>query len=170
MGILDLILGGLMLFGLIRGWKNGLFVEIASVIAVIVAFYGAMHFSYLIGDYLSDKLSWNASYIKIASFVLTYLAILVGVHLLGKILTRVASLTMLGSLNRIAGSVFGLVKVAVILGALLIYLERANQRLELIEMDRIEQSFFYKPLKEIGAFIFSRVLEPELLQEYMPKV
>ena len=56
-----------MLFGLIRGWKNGLFVEIASVIAVIVAFYGAMQFSYLIGDYLSGKLRWDAGCIKIAS-------------------------------------------------------------------------------------------------------
>ena len=168
MGMLDIIIGGLLAVGFVLGWKNGFFVEITSVIAVIVALYGTIHFSYLLGDYLGEKLQWDASYIKITAFILTFIAILVGVHLLAKVLTRVAKFTMLGLLNRLAGGVFGLVKVAVILGALLAFLERANQPLDFIEPEIFEESIFYEPLKETGSFTFARVLEPELLEEYLP--
>lgn len=167
MGILDIILAVLLAYGLFRGLKNGFFVEIASVIALIAGIYGAIHFSYLTSDYLNQRLDWDASYIKITAFIITFIAIVVAVHLLGKVLTRIADFAMLGLLNRIAGGIFGLVKVAVILGALLIFLERASLPLHWIDPEAFEESIFYGPLKETGAFVFSKVLEPELMEEFI---
>jgi membrane protein required for colicin V production len=161
MGILDIILGVLLAYGLFRGLKNGFFVEIASVIALIAGIYGAIHFSYLTSDYLSERLDWDPTYIKITAFIITFIGIVVVVHLLGKFLTRVADFAMLGLLNRIAGGIFGLVKVAVILGALLIFLERANLPLHWVEPETFEESVLYGPLKETGAFVFSSILEAE---------
>ena len=168
MGILDIVLGALLVYGLYKGFRNGLLVEIASVIALIVGIYGAIHFSYIAGDYLGKKLDWEPDYIKLASFVLTFLAIVVGVNLLGRFLTRVADFAMLGMLNRLAGGIFGLVKVAVILGALLAYLERVDLPLHLIDPESFENSVLYGPVKETGAFVFSSVLEPEFLEEFVP--
>ena len=65
MGTLDIILAAFLAYGLYRGWKNGIFVEVASILALIVAFYGAMHFSYLVSDYLSQQLDWNETGVKI---------------------------------------------------------------------------------------------------------
>ncbi|MCB0383139.1 MAG: CvpA family protein, partial [Psychroserpens sp.] len=45
MAIIDIILGALLLFGLIRGFLKGLFVEVASLVALIAGVYGAIHFS-----------------------------------------------------------------------------------------------------------------------------
>ena len=45
MTILDIVLASLLLFGLIRGLMKGLFVEVASLIALIAGIYGAIHFS-----------------------------------------------------------------------------------------------------------------------------
>ena len=168
MGILDIVLGVLLGYGLFMGLRNGFLVEIASVIALIVGIYGAIHFSYLLGDYLSARLDWEASYIKVIAFVLTFIALVFAVNLLGKFLTRIADFAMLGLLNRLAGGIFGLVKVAVILGALLVYLERANMPLHLIDPESFENSVLYGPVKETGAFVFSKVLEPEFLDEYLP--
>ena len=164
---MDIILAVLLAYGLFRGLKNGFFVEIASVIALIAGIYGAIHFSYLTSDYLNQRLDWDASYIKITAFIITFIAIVVAVHLLGKVLTRIADFAMLGLLNRIAGGIFGLVKVAVILGALLIFLERASLPLHWIDPEAFEESIFYGPLKETGAFVFSKVLEPELMEEFI---
>ncbi len=55
MGILDIVLGALLAYGLYRGVRNGFLVEIASVIALIVGIYGAIHFSYITGDYLGEN-------------------------------------------------------------------------------------------------------------------
>lgn len=159
MSFLDIILGLLLLWGLWKGLKNGLFVEIASIIALIAGIYGAIHFSYFTGDYLSKNWDWDERYMNIAAFVITFIAIVFIVHIAAKLLTKIASLAMLGLLNKIAGGIFGVVKVAVILGALLVFFERVNAKAGLFENETMQGSVLYEPIKEIGAFVFSHVLE-----------
>ena len=159
MGILDIVLGLLLLYGLYKGFKNGLFVEIASIIALIAGLYGAIHFSYIAGDYLSQNMEWNERYIHITAFVITFVIIVLIVHLAGKFLTKIADFAMLGLLNKLAGAIFGALKVAVIIGALLIFFERANSSVNLVHSDTLEESVLYEPIKEIGALVFSKVLK-----------
>ncbi len=158
MGILDILLGLLLVYGLYKGLRNGLFVEIASLVALIAGLFGAIHFSYIAGDYLSGKLDWDVRYINLTAFIITFIIIVVAVNWAGKLLTKVADFAMLGLLNKIAGGIFGALKVAVILGALLVFFDRANSSLNIIEQDDLEKSILYEPVKEIGAFIFSKVL------------
>ena len=165
MGLLDIVLGLLLTYGLYKGLRNGLFVEIASIVALIAGTYGAIHFSYIATDYLSGLLSWEPRHIKLTAFVLTFLAIVIAVHLFGRFLTRFAEFAKVGFLNTLAGGIFGLVKVGVILGALLIFFERANSSLELVPSKTLKESVLYEPVKEIGAFIFDRVLEPDARED-----
>jgi membrane protein required for colicin V production len=155
-------LGLLLIFGLYRGLKNGLLIELASIVALIAGIYGAIHFSYLTADYLAERINWELRTIKIAAFIITFLLIVFGVHLLGKVLTRIADIALLGLVNRIAGALFGALKVAVILGALLIFIERANTRLSMIESDMVQNSVLYQPIRELGALVFGAILEADI--------
>ncbi len=159
MGILDIVLGLLLLYGLYTGFKNGLFVEIASIIALIAGLYGAIHFSYIAGEYLSQNMQWNERYINITAFIITFAIIVLVVQLAAKFLTKIADFAMLGLLNKLAGAIFGTLKVAVIIGALLIFFERANSSVNLVHSDTLEESILYEPIKEIGALVFSKVLK-----------
>ena len=159
MGILDIVIGLLLIYGLYKGLKNGLFVEIASIIALVAGLFGAIHFSYIAGDYLSQNMDWNERYINITSFIITFIIIVLVVHLAGKFLTKIADFAMLGLLNKLAGAIFGALKVAVILGALLVFFERANSSVNLVKSETLEESILYEPVKEIGAFVFSKVLK-----------
>lgn len=161
MGFLDIILGLLLIYGLYKGLKNGLFVEIASIVALIAALYGAIHFSYIAGNYLSQNMDWDERYIKLTAFIITFSIIVLAVHLAGKFLTKIADFAMLGLLNKIAGGLFGVLKVAVILGALLVFFDRANSSIGLIKNETVQKSILYEPIKEIGAFVFSKVLQEE---------
>jgi len=161
MSFLDIILGLLLLYGLWKGLKNGLFVEIASIIALVAGIYGAIHFSYYAGDYISQNMEWEERYINIAAFVVTFIIIVFAVHLLGKFLTKIADFAMLGLLNKIAGALFGTLKVAVIMGALLVFIDRANSSVGLVKNNTVRESILYEPIKEIGEFIFSTVLKKE---------
>jgi len=165
MSFLDIILGLLLLYGLWKGLKNGLFVEISSIIALVAGIYGAIHLSYYASDYLSQNMEWDERYINIAAFAITFIIIVLAVHLLGKFLTKIADFAMLGPLNKIAGALFGALKVAVILGALLVFIDRANNSLGLIKNETVQESVLYKPIKEIGEFIFSKVLKPKKTDE-----
>ncbi len=161
MGFLDIILGLLLIYGLWKGLKNGLFVEIASIVALIAGIYGAIHFSYYAGNYLSENMDWDERYINIAAFIITFVAIVMVVHIAGKFLTKIANFAMLGLLNKVAGGIFGALKVAVILGALLIFFDRINTSSGLVPNEMVQESTLYEPIKEIGAFVFDKVLKEE---------
>ncbi|AZQ59966.1 CvpA family protein [Maribacter sp. MJ134] len=159
MNFLDIVLGLLLLWGLWKGLKNGLFVEIASLIALIAGIYGAIHFSYITGDYLYERMDWNERYISITAFVITFILIVILVHTAGKFLTKIANFAMLGLLNKIAGALFGALKVAVILGALLIFFDRINENIGLVDDELKKESALYQPVKDLGAFVFDYVLQ-----------
>tara|TARA_R110002167_G_scaffold13570_10_gene56239 strand:- start:754 stop:1254 length:501 start_codon:yes stop_codon:yes gene_type:complete len=161
MAFLDIVLGLMLIWGLWKGLKNGLFVEIASIIALIAGIYGAIHFSYIAGDYLYDHMEWNERYINLASFLITFIIIVLVVHLAGKFLTKIADFAMLGILNKLSGGVFGVLKVAVILGGLLVFVDRMNDNLGFFSDETKKESILYEPVKEIGAFVFSKVLKAE---------
>lgn len=158
MGFLDIIFGLFLVYGLYKGFRNGLFIELASIVALVAGIYGAIHFSYYAGDYLSDNMQWEERYINITAFVITFILIVITVQLSARLLTKIASLAMLGWINRVAGAIFGVVKVAVILGALLIFFERINNQTGVVEESKVQQSVLYEPIKKIGAFIFAKVL------------
>lgn len=161
MSFLDIVLGILLLFGLLKGLKNGLLIEIASLIALIAGLYGAIHFSYIVGDYLSGQLNWDENYINLTAFIITFAIIIILVSLVGRLLTKIVDFAMLGLLNRIAGGVFGMLKVAVILGAFFIFFHNSVFKLGIIKDDTMGTSVLYEPIKEIGAFVFSKVLRQE---------
>ncbi len=162
MNFLDIILGLLLIWGRFRGLSNGVFVAIASIIALIAGLYGAIHFSYITGDYLSNTMQWDYNYMNLIAFIITFILIVIVVSLAGKFLTKIADFAMLGLLNKIAGGLFGALKVAVILGALLIFMERSNRTLGFVKQETLDSSKLYEPIKEIGALVFSKVLRVEV--------
>ena len=159
MAFLDIILGILLLIGLWKGLKNGLFVELASIVALIAGIYGAIHFSYIAGDYISQKTDWNEKYLNLIAFAVTFIIIVVAVHMAGKLLTKIASFAMLGLVNKLAGAAFGVLKVGVIVGALLIFFDRINNSIGFLSEEAKKESVLYEPVKELGAIVFSLVLK-----------
>ena len=162
MGLLDILLAIPLVWGLYKGLKNGLLMEIASIVALIAGIYGAIHFSYITGDYLSEHFEWNERNMSVAAFVITLIIIIIVVHLAGKLLTKVANFAMLGFLNKIAGAIFGILKVAILLGAALIFFDRMDSTFNILDEDTKKESVLYQPIKDIGALIFDRVLKNDV--------
>jgi membrane protein required for colicin V production len=157
--LLDIILGLLLAYGLYKGLKNGLFVEIASLAAIVIGLYGAIKFSYIAGNYLSQNMDWDENYIKLTAFIITFLAIVILVNMAGKILTKIADFAMLGLLNKIAGGIFGVIKTAVILGTLLYFFESVNSSFKLVQNNTVKESILYTPVRDIGALVYGNVIE-----------
>ena len=160
MNFIDIILGGMILLGIVRGLMKGLFVEIASLVALIAGLYGAIHFSYYAGDFLSEQFeTWDEKYINLTAFAITFIAILVLITMAGKLLTKIADFAALGILNKLLGGAFGGLKMAVIAGAILVFFDRTNNTMEFVKQETIDDSALYEPVKEIGGFVFAYVLE-----------
>ncbi|WP_456441075.1 CvpA family protein [Psychroserpens sp.] len=158
MALIDIILGSLLLFGLIRGFMKGLFVEVASLLALIAGVYGAIHFSNFAARFLDSKLDWDEKYINIVAFAITFVIIVLAISLAGKALTKLANFAALGILNKLLGGVFGALKIGLILSILLIVFDNMNNTIPFADEEDLEDSILYEPVKSMGPMIFPSIL------------
>jgi len=165
MSIIDIVLGALLLFGLIRGAMKGLFVEIASLVALVLGVYGAIHFSGFAAEFLESKVDWNEKTINIVAFATTFVIIVLVISLAGKALTKLADFAALGILNKLLGGVFGALKIGLILSVLLIVFNKMNNTLPFMEKEDLEGSMLYEPVKSIAPLIFPILIKSDSEQD-----
>ena len=161
MSVIDIVLGVLLLFGLIHGFMKGLFVEIASLLALILGIYGVIHFSNYAAEYLASKFEWEEQYINLLAFAITFAVIVLVISLAGKALTKLANFAALGWINKLAGAAFGLLKTALILSVILAVLDRMNDNAGFIDEEDIAQSALYEPVKGVATLLFPKILDLE---------
>ncbi|QTE21455.1 CvpA family protein [Polaribacter cellanae] len=161
MNIFDIVIAALLLFGFVRGIMKGLFVEVASLVALIGGVYGAIHFSYFIGDFLKESVSWEQEYISLVAFAATFIVIIVIIALLGKILTKLADFASLGIINKVLGGVFGALKVGLILSVVFIFFGKMNNTIPFLKKETIKESILFKPVKKIAPTIFPSIIKEE---------
>ena len=104
MNIIDIIIAVILLLGLVNGFRRGLFVEITSLLGLVLGVYGAIHFSYYLANMLESRVNWDASLIQILAFTGTFLMIMIVLVILGKLLTKIAETIMLGFFNKLLDS------------------------------------------------------------------
>ncbi len=162
MGVLDIVLLVILLFGAVRGFMNGFFVEIASLVSLALGLYGAIHFSYFVADFLVDKFEWSEKTIQIVAFAITFVIIVTVISLSGKLLTKIADKIALGVFNKILGALFGIMKLGLILSVVLIVFDRFNSSiLPLVKKEKLENSTLYTPVKNLAPLLFPSILERE---------
>lgn len=154
MNTFDIVLLGLLLFGFIRGLMKGLFVELASLISLIAGIYGAIHFSYFAGGFLSQYVDWEEKYISISAFAITFISIVVVIALLGKIFTKMADFAALGFLNKILGGIFGALKIGMILSVLLIIFDKLNKNIPFVDKELTDNAVLYEPVRDLAPLLF----------------
>jgi membrane protein required for colicin V production len=161
MNIFDIIIAALLIFGFVRGVMKGLFVEVASLVALIAGVYGAIHFSYFIGDILNEYVSWSEEYVSLTAFAGTFIVIIIVIAFLGKILTKLADFASLGVINKILGGVFGALKIGLILSVVFIFFGKINDTIPFMEKKTLEESILYEPVKKVAPTIFPSIMKGE---------
>jgi membrane protein required for colicin V production len=172
MNTFDIVIAALLVFGFVRGFLRGFFVEIASLIGLIAGIYGAMHFSFYAGNLLSNYFSWDERTLTIVSFAVTFGIIVLAIALLGKLLTKMADVALLGMLNKIFGGIFGALKIGVILSIVFLILSKLNDTIPFIPEDQQEESTLYKPIKNLATTLlpnFIEVIDEKAKYFKMPK-
>jgi len=158
MNTIDVVFGIILVLGLIQGFKKGLFVELASLVGLVAAIYGAIHFSHFAADWLVERTSWTERVINLAAFAITFVLIVLIVSLAGKLLTKIADFAMLGIINKIAGAAFAFVKYAFLLSVVIMFLNEANERIGFVSEEAMEESVLFSPIKSFAPAILPSIL------------
>lgn len=157
MSFLDIVLGVLLVYGLYQGIKNGFFVELASLISLILGIYIAIKFSDLAKGVLSGFLHWNPKTIQITAFVITFIAVIIAVSLLAKFLTGIADFAQLGWINKIGGGFFRVLKTILILSIFLNLFEKINFNNTFAKKETLDNSLFYRNIQKTAGFFYPAI-------------
>ncbi len=158
MSVIDIVLAAIILFGLVRGFMKGLFVEVASLIALVAGVYGAIHFSFYAANFLNDKVNWDEKTINVVAFAVTFILIILIISLAGKAFTKLANFAALGIINKLLGGVFGALKFGLILSVILIIFDKFNATITFTDQETLNESVLYKPVKNLTPTLFPEIL------------
>lgn len=111
---LDLGILLLLAFAAWRGFRRGFIVELASLLALVAGLWAAARYSAEVASAVGIGADETA-----LGFLVTFAAVLVGVHLLARLITSAVDLVELGLPNRISGALFATVRSAFTLSVLL---------------------------------------------------
>ncbi|TDE46776.1 CvpA family protein [Flavobacterium rhamnosiphilum] len=157
MGFLDIILGVLLAFALYKGIRNGLFVELASLVSLLAGIYFAIKFSSFIKEILAGFVKWNPNTIQVIAFVLTFILVVIGISLLGKFLTGIADFAFLGWLNKLGGGFFRVLKTILIIGIVFKVFEKINYHNFIAKKETLDNSLFYNPIQKTAGFMYPSI-------------
>lgn len=118
---LDLIFGAIILFFFIRGFMRGFLREVASILGIIFGFVAANRFHTLVQPLTSHFIS-KPEYAMIVAYLLVLFSAILVVYLITAILRNLFDLTLLGKLDRAAGSMMGGIKGVLLSAIILIVL------------------------------------------------
>lgn len=158
MNTIDIVLTLILLYGAVRGFFRGLLAEVASLVGFVVGIYGAIHFSYILSDFFSEKLNWNTDYVNLIAFATTFLLIVVIISLAGKILTKMVGFVALGIVNKFLGASFGFIKIAFVASVIIMFFAPANEDVDLVKKESLNQSNLYSPIKSIAPAILPSII------------
>ena len=159
MGFLDIILGVLLAFALYKGIRNGLFVELASLVSLLAGIYFAVKFSSFMRDILIRYVKWNPNTIQVVAFILTFIAVVVVVTILGKFLTGIADFAFLGWLNKLGGGFFRVLKTILIISIVFAIFEKINYNNILAKKETLDNSLFYNPIQKTAGYMYPSLKE-----------
>lgn len=153
----------ILLYSAWKGFSSGLIVSVLSLVGLIAGVYVALYFSGFARDLLTDNFNLQGMYLKTAAFAITFLAVVVGVHLVAKILEKIFNAAALGAVNKLAGAAFGIFKGALVISVILLIVNTfagstfMNQKV-------YDQSVICKPASKVAPWFISLVKNEELMQ------
>ena len=162
MNYIDIIILVLVGFAVYKGFENGFIIEIAQVIGLIFALYGAAKFSsglaYLLESYLKPSM------VATISFIVVFLIILIVIMIFAKIISAILDKVALGFINKLFGAIFGGVKAIFIISILLLAFNAMSPDKTFLSSDTANGSYFYEYINYISETLFP-FLEFETIKE-----
>lgn len=151
--VIDIVLAVTFAWALFNGFRKGLIIKVASILALIVGVYAGFHFSSFAGEWLSKQFNWSGSTLSIGAFVVTFLGVVIGIHLLARMLEKVVDLTALSLLNKLGGMVFGMIQALVLLSVISFTLDNIFGYREWLPEKQVESSMLYPTVESAMEFI-----------------
>jgi membrane protein required for colicin V production len=101
-----------MAWGIIIGWRKGLLVEAATLVALLIGVTGAFKLTNAATELLATTFHIQSKFLPMFAFLSVFVGLVLGIHFLAKTIEKLLKKIKLGFLNNLAGAAFGFLKAA----------------------------------------------------------
>lgn len=147
MNFIDIIICVPIIYAAYKGFKQGLIIEVFTLLALFVGLYVGIHFSDFVANYLKKTFEWDSVYLPIVSFTLVFLAVGAMVYFAGKAIEKVIKVVHLSPLNKFFGLLFSIVKMLYFVSILLVIFESYDEKSHFLPKEQKDNSVLYNPVK-----------------------
>lgn len=154
MNSLDLFLLIPIVLGFIFGLFKGLIKELTSLAAIVLGVFGAKLFAPDVSEILISKFDFSPKTATPIAYLVLFIAIAIGLHLLTKMLDKVFESMSLGGLNKLFGGLFCGLKYALIVSVLLNVFNALDSRFKILNAEKKEKSIVYIPLMKLSPILW----------------
>lgn len=118
MNFFDIIALVILGYGAYKGYRNGVILEVAGLLGVVIGFWAGMRLAFIFANYYRDTFKVPENWIPALAFFTAFAIGLGAVFLAAKAATTLLKTAQLNLPNRLAGATFGILKWAFLFGSL----------------------------------------------------
>lgn len=153
MNILDIVIAIPLVYGAWKGFSKGLLFEIAMIIGLVAGVYLAFKFSDLVYGLLKPVTDEDGKMLHVISFFIVLAVILLVFIFYARLMEAVLSVSSLSIFNKIAGAVFGMLKLALALSVIFWLIKPFENKMNVIPANVRSESLLYEHVLKISTFL-----------------
>jgi membrane protein required for colicin V production len=92
-----------LLLAIIRGLRHGFIIAVVSTVAWIIGIAAAIKLSAVVAGYGRTHTHLPPRWLPVLAFLLVFLAVVIGLHAIAKLIEKAVDLAMMGWLNKLMG-------------------------------------------------------------------
>jgi membrane protein required for colicin V production len=147
MNYIDIIILIFIVLAVIKGFAKGFIISLTSLAGLVLGILFSIKYAGVLAVNLESVFGNHSKFIYIAAYILCFALIVFIVHIIGKSIEKVMEIAALGFVNRIGGSLLGIVKVLFVFSAIFYLLKIIDPKSQIIKPETKQKSFFYQPLE-----------------------
>ena len=153
MNYIDFILIVIIIWGAFNGFKKGLINELASIISLVLAIFFANNYYLFLNKKLYNLFESESDFISILSVIIIFFLTILIVKIIAKFLTKIIKFVFLGLVNKIIGSLFGILKSFLVLAILIFIFSKLNEVVNIVEKEKLHQSIVYSKIEKTSFYL-----------------
>ena len=146
---LDIFFAIPLIWGIVRGLMSGFIRSLSVFVGLILGITLAQTYAADLSPTIQEWFTLSARQCLSIAYVTIFVAVMIVVAIIARILDKFLHLILLGWLNKLLGAIFGFFKWAIILSFFVMVIEYANSKFEFLSQEKKSESLLYEPIKEI---------------------
>lgn len=146
---LDIFFAIPLIWGIVRGLMSGFIRSLSVFVGLILGITLAQTYAADLSPTIQEWFTLSARQCLSIAYVTIFVAVMIVVAIIARILDKFLHLILLGWLNKLLGALFGFFKWAIILSFFIMVVEYANSKFEFLSPEKKSESLLYEPIKKV---------------------